>query len=711
MPDLPLAHAWIDQMSERFASVPVVGLSGEHARLRIDDVYVPLHFQGTDRDDLLGGRKPSRGATPEPGGRGGPPGPVTIAAALHHLQFELGLPFKRGLALVGAPGAGKTTLLKQVFRQYRCGNLEYEGTPLLGGRLPVYLRLAAHWKRVVPDAGAPATLAQLIETVAEEVMPGAGKELVDSGCNLLVLLDGLDEVPGERERAAVCRWLVDALAGREEWVFVVTCRTAAWRGAGDSLQSTFAHYAVQGFRRPAATRYIQAWFPLFERATVRAGGALDAERTQALASELVDAIYGDTQAGLRLRRMAQNPLLLSVMCLVHRRRGRLPETRALLYKVCLHILLGERYRESERSWAERSVAPLWTPEQAEAALQPVAWQMQQERAAGSDNPDDDDATAISTDALQRALARSLQRPGAPAVDPAGFHIAVEGQGVLESPRIGWWRFSHLTFQEHLAARYAAENTQEAVLASHLGDRWWLETLKLATADAVVARRLCHEALKRELSEEGRSVLVDLLRAHPPEVGLGAVREVLGRAARAIALGTRFGEDGLAQLLAALRSSGDARVVGLLAQLNADAPEPTPRGARQPAQAGDRPPGDGPRCSAGRHVLDGVERGPGLGRLRRGREEGRAPSPRGDHSRALRAGSPPGHECPIQDLCAGHRRRGALLAGHRRLRPRRPARCRRELVRRNEVLPLAVRRIGSHRRPAHRSGVGVGRTRE
>ena len=59
----------------------------------------------------------------------------------------------------------------------------------------------------------------------------------------------------------------------------------------------------------------------------------------------------------RIRPLAVNPLLLTVIAIVHWNRKRLPEQRIDLYDECVDVLLGQR-KEAEHIQLSRKVAAL-----------------------------------------------------------------------------------------------------------------------------------------------------------------------------------------------------------------------------------------------------------------------------------------------------------------------------------------------------------------
>jgi len=70
-----------------------------------------------------------------------------------------------------------------------------------------------------------------------------------------------------------------------------------------------------------------------------------------------DSLSRGIESNDRIRPLAVNPLLLTVIAIAHWNRKRLPEQRVDLYDECVDVLLGQR-KEAERVHASRQVGSL-----------------------------------------------------------------------------------------------------------------------------------------------------------------------------------------------------------------------------------------------------------------------------------------------------------------------------------------------------------------
>jgi predicted NACHT family NTPase len=142
---------------------------------------------------------------------------------------------------------------------------------------------------------------------------------------LLVLLDGLDEVPGDFLNHAITEIenLVDRYDGNR---FIASCRVAAYTFGGFKR---FDDVAMAAFEDDQIKRFINSWFQ-----TPRDIEAKTAKRCWELLSS------PDYQAA---KELAQTPLLLTLLCVIYDEFQDFPKKRHQVYGEALDVLL--------RKWA------------------------------------------------------------------------------------------------------------------------------------------------------------------------------------------------------------------------------------------------------------------------------------------------------------------------------------------------------------------------
>ncbi|MBN1612405.1 MAG: NACHT domain-containing protein [Polyangiaceae bacterium] len=333
----------------------------ERIQLTLDDVFVDLSVEaGRPRPDREPLRRLHHSEHPDEA--------AFEQSELMNLADALRLAERRskaGLVLLGDPGAGKTTLLKHLL----CRAVA-EGTEALGmpkGLVPVLLRFS----QLRTGAGGNLAARGLLKVLRRELKAlgyeAAGQRLGQGDLPVLFLLDGLDEVRDEATRVDVCHWLDDEVAHFSGSRFVGTCRFAAWQREA-RLHNQFLTAHVQWLDRNKVRAFVERWYVAVE---VGQGGTV--ERAHERAASLLEALLGrEREAEYRLREMTRNPLLLSVLCLVHYSGDSLPESRAKLYDVCISFLL--------ETWAgQREGRPVLPDAAARQVLQPLAWAMHEQR--------------------------------------------------------------------------------------------------------------------------------------------------------------------------------------------------------------------------------------------------------------------------------------------------------------------------------------------
>jgi len=182
--------------------------------------------------------------------------------------------------------------------------------------------------------------------------------------------------------------------------------------------------------------------------------------------------------------LAVNPLLLTVVAIVHWNRKRLPDQRVDLYDECVDVLLGQR-KEAEQTQRTKSSEALDEGKE-EKTYDDRTWMRKRfsEVALQIIHSDDEEITKQRViDILRpRFLDRGARNTEHADAQAEMFLDRQElRSGLLVSRRSNSYRFAHLTFQEYLAAWHLA--TQElaevkGIIGPHLRAPKWFETLQL-----------------------------------------------------------------------------------------------------------------------------------------------------------------------------------------------------------------------------------------
>jgi len=438
---------------DKYGDMELRGVGAGDFRLRMNDVYVPLRIMA---------RAPS--LDPEAPGCG----PLALKRGLDDIDlleaFGHAGP-ERKLAIFGDPGAGKTTALRKLLHQVLTVGPASIG--LDGEALPVFLRL----RRLDRDRlGWP--ISRFIQDELEEMAPsrfaGLGEALWQRG-DLLLLLDGLDEVPDAHLRAEVCRSIESSLTGLDGIACAVSCRYAGY-GGDVSLGCRFLHLDVRPLDHKLIGRLVRAWFAAAHQC-MAARDEPAAEVGHRAAEEAADLLSRlDELTSQRFKVLISNPLLLTLLCVVVLRGGEIPRGRAQFYGSCLDVLLG--------SWLRgKKGAPPLAPEEALSLLRPVAYFLHSQGRRDDMRPEELIRVMEPHLApLRRKLGQSL-----PADEVLGW--LHRRAGVLTEYSPGRYGFMHLGLQEYLTAAHIAREGGRPLreLAANIGAEWWEEVLLLSLA--------------------------------------------------------------------------------------------------------------------------------------------------------------------------------------------------------------------------------------
>ncbi|MBN2390636.1 MAG: SUMF1/EgtB/PvdO family nonheme iron enzyme [Anaerolineae bacterium] len=436
------------------------------------------------------------------------------------------------VAIIGKAGSGKTTYLAFVASTLAAALL---GQPLdvrlkppqTSAALPVPLMAPLRFWQVyreqcqqvnryhTPDAGTlGAFLLWFLRAryknfdTAEDFF----ERLLRGGKGCLILLDGLDEVVQVNERRVVRdeveRLLTSQYPGNR---CLVTAREAGYRDA--PFGGDFVRCDVQPLNEEQIAALVGAWCEQIyvhphdrEVAYTDLTGVitrLNTERQQRGQPPLIDT-----------------PLLVTMVVSVKYSRRELPRERAKLYDACVDVILNSEYtgREDDAGARQGMVGAGGPPSKQREWLSYLAFQMHQGGQAGA---------SLDDDGMRHILAPVFEQRGETALlEP--FLAAASHRGGLFEERGGRYQFTHLTFQEYLAAQFLARRWVQQPkdsLARIVSEEWWREVLLLTVGslDAPVPYEQRAEFVQALCKVEGH-MKVCLAAAELAATGLGNLPE-------------------------------------------------------------------------------------------------------------------------------------------------------------------------------------------
>ncbi len=425
----------------------------------------------------------------------------SMAEALHG-------PEHRAFVILGDPGSGKTTLLHYLALVYARG--AQAAAERLGvaeaqvDRLPIFAPLAAFDELRGRNPGL--TLRQFLALYYDvrRGLPGLGplsERAIDSG-RALVLLDGLDEVIDVQTRRFVAEQ-VSALIG--EWTprgvrFALSSRVVGYREAPVTAGATTL--TVLDFGEREIRTFVRQWARAFEVWSAGGESPEVLRRAQALESDVME----DVRSNPSVRRLAANPLMLTMLALLRRQTGiRLPHRRIELYESYVKTLL-ENWVYARSLDAREQSLDLLDRHQAENVLIPLALWLQREKPSGTAGQVKIHRKlteiCLEEEGLSREQAGRKQLRQAQAMAKRFLREMREMSGLIVERGHDAFGFLHLTFQEYFAGRALARKGGDerwAIVREHLHDPRWREPLMLCAGRLGVV-------------ENRRGQVTDLVRA-------------------------------------------------------------------------------------------------------------------------------------------------------------------------------------------------------
>lgn len=453
--------------------------------IELDQIYIRLRTSAQhqfDQENVEAERNPGasdlgRGRTPnshdEMPAQSETPSIMSVEKALqNHMR----------LVVLGDPGSGKTTLLRYLSLPYAkdMGDKGNRIQEKLGkqepARLPIFMELrkiGAFLKEHVKNDGTEghAVLLEFLTTALKNEQVDLPERFFDqwlqSG-DAVVLLDGLDEVADPKLRDRVARLVESFVRKYKDCRYVVTSRVVGYEGTA-RLGEAFVTTKVRNFSLQDVKEFLTNWHAL-----LALGLHGDTQQARDYANDQTQQLLDAITANERIRELAINPLMLTVIALVHRDRVKLPDRRAELYAEAVEVLLGKL--DDARGITDNSVLENQTFDAGDKRikLQAVALYMHQK-----------ETKEIEAEVLRNLLTSLFlenlsSKQEAEKAAQRFIQLIRERSGLLIDRGPGLFAFSHLTFQEYLAALalVAKENYLEET-KQYLDKPWWNEAILLA----------------------------------------------------------------------------------------------------------------------------------------------------------------------------------------------------------------------------------------
>ena len=376
--------------------------------------------------------------------------------------------------LLGAPGSGKTTLASYFAVMLAQGKTEKLGLDPDVDYLPIIIRirdLAREEKVSILEFAKDFAEKRL---TVKDLPTGFFNYWLEDG-RAVILLDGLDEVAETGKRYDIVSRIENFLGQFPKNLAIITSRPAGYKRDFFRTEE-FPHFELQAFGDDKVEEFINRWYD-------------SRVKDQAEATRRKESLQKALEENERIKLLARNPLLLTIIALIHRYQAVLPKERFKLYDKAVETLIISWDAKKEIT-AHKKLQYL-SLDDLRRILEIIAYWIHTEGNTG----DQEGGTLIDCKELLGKLKREIKTlkgilPYEAKEEAKRFlSLIQERTGLLNEQGQDCYAFVHKTFQEYLCAQaidYDADNEGDFEIIldhirSHLHDPHWREVLLLLIA--------------------------------------------------------------------------------------------------------------------------------------------------------------------------------------------------------------------------------------
>jgi HEAT repeat protein len=376
------------------------------------------------------------------------------------------------VVLLGVPGSGKSTLVNFFALKICHGQANQVGLDDKRDWLPIVIRMR-DWI-LQPQQSLLDYCRLFVENNlwagVGKLPPGFFEHWLELG-QALILLDGLDEVSNETQRKEIAEKIESFVGIYQQNPVLITSRPIGYRRDFFDEQK-FTHYVLEEFDRPKIEAFIENWY------SSRVDNPEEAEQRK---TDLRSALDRKGQ----ILQLAKNPLLITVIALIHRYQADLPRQRHLLYEKAVSTLLTTWNKGHTPDSLLKS--DILKPNDWLYIMRKVAYHLHSMEVAH----DADGGTLIAKDDLIAEISQVIKSLRSCSLHDAQeearcfVQFIRERTGLLNEQGRDQYGFVHKTFQEYLTAAEIYSRFEDGdddivltMIKTHLHQPHWREVLLL-----------------------------------------------------------------------------------------------------------------------------------------------------------------------------------------------------------------------------------------
>ncbi len=293
-------------------------ISGKDIFMKLSDVFIPLMIEGNDSSEIR----------------------LTSKEAIENILNSK----HKSLVILGDPGSGKSTLLKYIasfISSNRSLDWLYQDT------MPLLIKVSeyAEWYKTYNK-----NLFEYIKDLDSQYKNIFIENLECS--NLLILLDGLDEVTDSSIRNKIVNNIIDLKARYPFNRYIVTSRIIGYRES--SLSGHFQESRLQDFSENDIKQFSNQWYKSIAQSEISSKSDItefEISEINTKYNNLAKELFSSISRNSSVIKFAKNPLLMTIIVMIFFQSKKLPNKRVELYEIATETFLDNwvRVRFEENS--------------------------------------------------------------------------------------------------------------------------------------------------------------------------------------------------------------------------------------------------------------------------------------------------------------------------------------------------------------------------